>query len=285
MWNSPLVIVGKNGSIRMCVDYRQLNMITEKVSFPMPDIQLLLDCLAGAKIFSSIDLGQAYYQVELSEKSRDVTAFSTKEGQFRFNRIPFGLATAPATFQKLMHDMLAGVIFKGVIVYLDDILVYGRTVEDHNEILKDVFNRIRESGLRINPEKCKFYQKELVFLGHTISAEGVKTNETKIQEIRNAEEPKCSSKLRSFLGLTNYYRRFIKDYARIATPLYEAISGCDKALIWTETCRKSFENLKDKLCNAPILDYPRENRMFILDTDASFGAIGAVLSQRTEDNK
>ena len=142
-----------------------------------------MDCLANAIIFSSIDLGQAYYQIKLAEGSRDATAFSTKEGQFRFNRIPFGLATAPATFQKLIHDMLAGLIFKGVIVYLDDILVYEKSVNEHN-ILEEVFNRIRILRLRINPEKCKFYQKMLVFLEHTINAEKIKTNETKIREIK-----------------------------------------------------------------------------------------------------
>ena len=163
-WNAPLVIVGKkDGSIRMCVDYRGLNSITEKESFPMPNSRFLLDCLAGAKHFSSIDLGQAYYQVEVDNSVQKLTAFSTREGQYCFNRLPFGLATAPATFQRLMHVLLKGLIFKGVVVYLDDILVYGENAEEHNQRLEEVFTRIKTAGLKINPEKCVFNKKELAF--------------------------------------------------------------------------------------------------------------------------
>ena len=197
--------------------------------------------------------------------------------------MPFGLSTAPVTFQKLMHELLEGMIFKGVLVYLDDILIYGTSEQSHDQILEEVFTRIHKSGLKINSEKCKFHQKELVFLGHTISAQGIRTNEAKIIEISSAVEPRCSKQLRSFLGLTNYYRRFIKNYAEIVSPLYAATSGCEKTLQWTEACSTSFKLLKKTLCNAPILDYPRPNRTFILDTDASFGAIGAVLSQLKEN--
>ena len=283
-WNAPLVLVAKkDGSIRMCVDYRGLNAITEKVSFPMPDTRFLLDCLADSKLFSSIDLGQAYYQVGMAEEIQEVTAFSTRQGQFCFNRLPFGLATAPATFQRMMHTMLEGMLFKGVIVYLDDILVYGKNVEEHNARLEEVFRRIQLSGLRINAEKCDLYKEELTFLGHTVSGGGIKTNDKKIREIKEAKVPLCAKQLRSFLGMTNYYRKFIKNYAKIAEPLHAATSGCEKKINWSEECNSSFELLKKKLCEAPVLDYPRLNRKFILDTDASFGAIGAVLSQQRED--
>ena len=283
-WNAPLVIIAKkDGSIRMCVDYRGLNAITKKVSFPMPDTRFLLDCLADSKYFTSIDLGQAYYQVGMAEEIQDVTAFSTRQGQFCFNRLPFGLATAPATFQRMMHTMLEGILFKGVVVYLDDILVYGKDREEHNARLEEVFKRIHLAGLRINPGKCDIYREELTFLGHTVSAKGIKTNDKKIKEIKEAEIPICAKQLRSFLGMTNYYRKFIKDYAKIAEPLHAAASGCEKKITWSEECHKSFELLKRKLCEAPILDYPRRDGKFILDTDASFGAIGAVLCQEKED--
>ena len=283
-WNAPLVIIAKkDGSIRMCVDYRGLNAITKKVSFPMPDTRFLLDCLADSKYFTSIDLGQAYYQVGMAEEIQDVTAFSTRQGQFCFNRLPFGLATAPATFQRMMHTMLEGILFKGVVVYLDDILVYGKDREEHNARLEEVFKRIQLAGLRINPGKCDIYREELTFLGHTVSANGIKTNDKKIKEIKEAEIPICAKQLRSFLGMTNYYRKFIKDYAKIAEPLHAAASGCEKKITWSEECHKSFELLKRKLCEAPILDYPRRDGKFILDTDASFGAIGAVLCQEKED--
>ena len=285
-WNAPLVIVGKkDGSIRMCVDFRGLNNITEKESFPMPNTRFLLDCLADAKYFSSIDLGQAYYQVELDPAKQELTAFSTREGQYCFNRLPFGLSTAPATFQRLMHVLLEGLLFKGVVVYLDDILIYGKNIEEHNQRLSEVFKRIRDAGLKINPEKCEFAKKELQFLGHTINEKGIQTNRKKIEEIEKAIPPTCSKQLRSFLGLTNYYRRFIKDYAKIAAPLYAATTGCEKDISWSKACDESFRMLKDKLCEAPILDYPRENRQFVLDTDASFGAIGAVLSQVKEGDE
>ena len=285
-WNAPLVIVGKkDGSIRMCVDYRGLNNITEKESFPMPNTRFLLDCLADAKYFSSIDLGQAYYQVELEPTIQERTAFSTREGQYCFNRLPFGLSTAPATFQRLMHVLFKDLIFKGLVVYLDDILIYGKTLEEHNQRLAEVFTRIKEAGLKINPEKCEFGKKELSFLGHTVNERGVQTNKKKIEEIEKAIPPTCSKQLRSFLGLTNYYRRFIKDYAKIAAPLHAATSGCEKDINWSEACNESFQTLKKKLCEAPILDYPREDRLFILDTDASFGAIGAVLSQIKENEE
>lgn len=283
-WNSPLVVVAKkDDSIRICVDFRRVNAITEKYTFPMPDIKMLLDCLGGSMFFSSIDLGQAYYQVELTDTARDITAFSTKKGQFCFNRMPFGLATAPSTFQRMMHELLDGLIFNGVLVYLDDILVYTTTEKNHNEILSQVLERISNAGLKVNPNKCKFHQRELVFLGHTVSAAGIQTNKKKVEEILKAKPPGCVSQLRSFLGLTNYYRRFIDRYAEIAAPLYAAISGVDKPMQWTDNCQNSFQELKNKLCNAPVLDFPRKDRVFVLDTDASFGAIGAVLSQMKED--
>ena len=196
-WSAPLVVVGKkDGTIRMCVDYRGLNEITKKESFPMPNVDHLLDSLAGSKYFSSLDLGQAYYQVALQKESQEKTAFSTKEGQFCFNRLPFGLATAPATFQRLMHHMLEGLLFKGAIVYLDDILVYGKDQSEHDQRLREVFSRIRETGLRINPEKCEIYKEKLIFLGHTISQSGIQTNTEKIKSIIEAQRPKCSKQLR-----------------------------------------------------------------------------------------
>ena len=283
-WNAPLVIVAKrDGSIRMCVDYRGLNAVTEREVFPMPDTRFLLDCLASARYFSSIDLGQAYYQVGLAPSIQKCSAFSTRQGQFCFNRLPFGLSTAPATFQRLMHILLKGMLFEGVVVYLDDILIYGKSKQEHDNILEEVFRRIQNAGLKVNPEKCEIFKNELIFLGHTVSERGIRTNGKNIQEIKEAEIPRCAKQLRSFLGMTNYYRRFIKEYAKIAAPLYAAITGCEKKIRWTRECDDSFQILKARMCEAPILDYPRMDRTFILDTDASFGAIGAVLSQIKED--
>lgn len=285
-WNSPLVAAKKkDGSLRLCVDFRQLNSVTKRESFPMPDIQSLLDSLAGSNVFSSIDIGQAYYQVALDTDAQEMTAFSTKAGQFCYNRLPFGLTSAPATFQSLMHVIFEDLLFKGVIVYLDDILIYGKSREEHNGILEKVFQRILKAGFRINPDKCQFFKSSLIFLGHVISPEGVKTNNDNVQKIINIDIPKTVKEMRSFLGMTNYYRKFIKNYANIALPLYAATKGNDKAITWSDECNSSFIKLKDALVSAPVLDYPRKDRKFVLDTDASFEAIGAVLSQIDENNQ
>ena len=217
--------------------------------------------------------------MELDEASKLKTAFSTKIGQFCFNRLPFGLCTAPATFQSLMNLLFKDLLYKGVIVYLDDILIYAKNEEDHLSILKQVFTIIKQSGLMANPDKCVFGTRRLKFLGHTISNKGVETNDDKIKKIMQAPSPGCITQLRSFLGLANYYRRFIKDYALITAPLYAMLSEKEKKIYWTEDYKLSFNKLKSELATAPILAYPDMKKTMILDTDASFGAIGAVLSQ------
>ena len=279
-WNSPTVVVGKkDGSIRMCQDFRKVNEVTEKFSFPMADPQTIFDSLSGSSVFSSLDLGQAYYQVYVDEASQLKTAFSTKKGQFCYNRMPFGLSTAPATFQRLMHILLDDILYNGVAAYLDDVLIYGKTIEEHNRNLEEVFKRIKLAGLRINPKKCSFYKSELIFLGHKISAEGISTNNNMIKRIIEVEIPKCSKQLRSFLGLANYYRKFVPNFAEIAKPLYEATKGHEKDIKWNDDCEESFRKLKHALSSAPILAFPNKVDYFILDTDACFSGIGAVLSQ------
>ena len=279
-WNSPMVVVGKkDGSTRICQDFRQLNEITEKYTFPMPEPQTLFDLLGGCRIFSSLDIGHAYYQVELEEEDKIKTAFSTKYGQYCYNRMPFGLSTAPATFQKLMHTMLKGILHKGVVAYIDDILIYARNKDEHDRILEEVFSRIKHSGLRINPAKCKLYQEKLSFLGHIVSSKGLEVMPEKVKEIRDMEIPKCTKSLRSFLGLANYYRKFVENFSLIAKPLYEATEGHRKDISWTDDCMKSFTQLKNALCQAPILSFPNASDTFVLDTDACFSGIGSVLSQ------
>lgn len=285
-WNSPIVVVGKkDGSIRLCQDFRKINEITEKFSFPMADPQTIFDSLSGASMFSSLDLGQAYYQVYLDETSQLKTAFSTKKGQFCYNRMPFGLCTAPATFQSLMHILFDDILYNGVAAYLDDVLVYGRTVEEHDKNLEEVFKRIKNAGLRINPKKCSLYQSELVFLGHKISADGISTNDVMVKKIIEAEIPKCTKQLRSFLGLANYYRKFVPNFAQVAKPLYEATKGHVKDICWNKECEDSFRELKHALVHSPILAFPNKDDYFILDTDACFSGIGAVLSQVQEGHE
>ena len=287
IWNSPLVcIVKKNkADIRICLDFRALNAITERPRFPIPNIEEMMDILNGSEIFSTVDLGNAYYQVELEEESQIKTAFSTKKGQFCFNRMPFGIAAAPATFQKMMTQVLGPLNWKEAIVYLDDILIFAKDEKEHKERLEKVFQRIKEAGLKISQEKCHFKKKEIKFLGHIINKNGIRTDNEKIRAMQEFEKPKCVKRLRSFLGLTNYYRKFVKDYAKHARVLENLCGASKEKLKWSVECEASFKNLKSQLMSTPILGFPDLTRDFILDTDASFDTIGAVLSQVDENGR
>ena len=279
-WNTPMVITQKkDGDIRMCLDFRKLNDISTKPSFPIPHVQSLLDALTGSKIFSTLDLGNAFYQVKLTRDSREKTAFSTRRGQFCFTRMPFGIAAAPFTFQKLMHTILEGLLWKGVLVYLDDIIIYAETKEEHDSLIQEVFRRIALAKVKINPEKCIIDADSLKFLGFEVTSSGIKSIPEKVQAMTEFETPKCKKQLKTFLGLTGYYRRFIKNYAEVTKPLNSAINGEDSHLEWTTACEKSFNDLKTMLTSAPILKYPDIDKPFILDTDACFNSVGSVLSQ------
>jgi transposase InsO family protein/predicted aspartyl protease len=285
-WNTPIVCVWKKDKdeIRLCLDFRQLNQITKRQAFPMPNIAEMMDRLHGTKYFSTIDLGNAYYQVELDKESQEKTAFSTKAGQFCFKRMPFGIAAAPGTFQELMTKVLQP-IKKGASVYLDDILIATSTKEEHYKVIREVFERILQTGLRIKPAKCKMLRPEVKFLGHIINDQGIQTDPEKIAAIENFQRPKCIKNLRSFLGICNYYRRFIKGYAKKAKVL-EGMCGLNKEkLIWTDACEIAFKDMKEALITAPILSFPDFEKQFILDTDASFDSIGAVLSQISDSGK
>ena len=284
-WNAPMVCVWKKEKkdIRLCLDFRSLNQITERRAFPMPNIEEMLDTLGDMKYFSTIDLGSAYYQVELETTSQEKTAFSTKTGQFCFNRMPFGIAAAPATFQKLMTMVLGELLWKIAVVYLDDILIFSKTETEHKINFGKVLEKIKIAGLKINPEKCRLLQQEIRFLGHIINNEGVKVDSEKIESIVTFQRPNCIKKLRSFLGLCNYYRKFIKDYAKYAR-LLESLCGSNKeTLMWSDSYEEAFIQLKNSLSKAPVLVYPNFKEEFILDTDASFDTIGAVLSQRDKE--
>ena len=277
-WCFPLVLVKKsNGDIRMCVDYRQLNAITERPIFPIPEAGELFDTISGASYFSTLDMSSGYYQVPMNEDDREKTAFSTKMGHFQFKRMPFGLSGAPSTFQRLMTVLLRGINWKACVVYLDDILVFGRTVEEHNARLNEVLQRFQEAGLKLSPSKCKFLQKQVKYLGHIIDHTGVRTDPGKIKAIQNWKIPNCKAELMSFIGLCNYYRRFVSDYASIMKPLQDIVNA--KEFVWKREQTEAFEVLKRRLSSAPVLSLPKAHGTYILDTDASFFAMGAVLSQ------
>lgn len=280
-WSSPIVLVKKkNGAMRMCVDYRRLNAVTTKDTFPLPRMDETLDSLANCTIFSTLDLYSGYHQVSLAEEDVAKSAFSTHKGLYEYLRMPFGLCSAPATFQRLMSVVLNGMIGDQCFVYLDDIIVLGKTFAEHLSNLERVFSRLREAGLRLKPTKCHFLKQEVQFLGHLVSGHGVRADPRKVADILSWPSPTSKTELKSFMGLAGYYRRFIEGFSKLASPLFR-VSGLE-VFEWTEECQTAFDSLKARLATAPVLAFPQTGDSagrFVLDTDASAAALGAVLSQ------
>ena len=281
-WASPVVLVQKkDGTLRFCVDYRKLNAVTRKDAYPLPRIDETLEALGGSKWFSTLDLLSGYWQVEMNEQDRSKTAFSTREGLFEFKVMPFGLCNAPATFQRLMDMVLAGVKWSRCLVYLDDIIVMGKSFHHHLLNLRVVIDKLREAGLKMKLSKCAFFRKEVLYLGHKISREGISTDPSKVDAVNKWPTPATVQELQKFLGLTGYYKRYVRNFASIAKPLHR-LTEKGRDFKWTAECAEAFGRLKGLLVSAPILTFPDFNNSFILDTDASEYALGAVLSQEVE---
>lgn len=278
-WSSPVVLVRKkNGSVRFCIDYRKLNAVTVKDSYPLPRIEDCFDALSGSKHFSTMDLASGYWQIEVHPQDQAKTAFVTKSGLYQFTVLPFGLANGPSTFERCMETVLHGLQWQTCLIYLDDIIVFAESLDQHFSRLSEVLMRIQAAGLKLNAPKCHFLQTTVPFLGHVISASGVTTDPRKIIAVRDWAVPQNVSQLRSFLGFCSYYRRFISNFSQIANPL-SRLTQKGKDFIWSSSCQLAFDTLKSKLISAPILALPTNDGQFILDTDASGFAIGAVLSQ------
>lgn len=284
-WNFPLLpIRKKSGDIRLCVDYRRLNDITIKKVFPMPDHQQIIDCLHGAKYFSTLDLSQGYYQISLQQEDQLKSAFTVKSGQYCFTRMPFGLTNAPCTFQRALNSVMRNVSWKKCVIFMDDILIFGKTLNEHNQNLQSVLKVLKANDLKAMPTKCSFLKSEVQFLGHIISAQGVKTDPKKIEAMEMMDEPTNVKQLRRFLGTVNYYKKFIKDFSKIAYPLYNLTSP-KKVFEWKEEHKRAFNQLKEKMLTPPVLCFPNRKDKFILYTDASEYAIGSVLCQLQEDGE
>lgn len=278
-WAAPIVLVRKrDGSLRFCVDYRKLNDLTTKDAYPLPRIDDALDSLHNACWFSTLDLASGYWQVEVDPKDRHKTAFITRQGLFEFNVLSFGLCNSPGTFQRLMDLVLADLQWTTCLVYLDDIIVFGRTFQEHLLRLDEVLFKLRQANLKIKPSKCNLFATQVQYLGHVISADGVGVDPAKVQCVREWPVPKTQTEVRSFVGLASYYRRFVEGFAAVAQPLHQ-LTEKGRRFKWTEPCQQAFERLKIRLMTAPVLAYPDPHKPFTLDTDASDMGIGAVLSQ------
>lgn len=283
-WNAPLLVVPKkpdrDGVVqyRICVDFRKLNHISSGDAYPLPNITDILDQLGKSRYYTTLDLAQGYHQVKMHPDHKERTAFSTERGHFEFQRVPFGLKGAPATFQRLMNTVLTGLNGLKTFVYLDDIIIYARDIPDHSKKLQEVFERLRQFNLKLQPTKCEFMRKEVNYLGHVITDQGVRPDPQKVQCVMDYPIPRNSKDIKSFLGLSGYYRRFIPDYGKIAKPLTSLLKK-DVEFKWSDLCQKAFEDLKNALTNEPLLQYPDFNQIFNLTCDASGYAIGCVLSQ------
>ena len=282
-WSSPIVLVVKpDGSIRFCIDYRKINDVTKKDAYPLPRINDTLDLLHGSSYYSTIDLASGFWQVGLDMNAREKSAFCVPNGLYQFKRMPYGLCNAPATFQRLMEQVLAGLNWEICLLYIDDIIVFSSDFSQHLERLDKVMSHIEKSGLKINPKKCKFFTSQVKFLGHIVSADGITTDPSKVAAIKEWPQPHTVKQVRSFLGICSYYRRFVKDFSTIAHPLHK-LTEKYSTFHWDTECKKAFETLKDKLTSPPILANPDNSKPYILDCDASATGIGAVLSQVDDD--
>ena len=278
-YGAPILFVKKkDGTLRMCVDYRALNSATIKNSYPLPRIDELLDRLHGASVFSKIDLRSGYHQIRIHTEDIPKTAFRTRYGLYEFTVLPFGLCNAPATFQRLMNDVFRPHLDDFVLVYLDDVLIYSKTPEEHLRHLRQVFDLLRLHRLHGKLSKCEFGVHTITFLGHVLSADGIHPDPSKVSAIKDWPTPGSVADLRSFLGLSNYYRRFVKDYSKLALPLTNMLST-KGAWTWGPTEQAAFLHLNNALSNAPVVQSPDFSKPFLLRTDASGFALGAVLVQ------
>ena len=295
-WNNAVVLVRKkDGGLRFCVDFRKLNSRTKKDAFPLPRINESLEALKGARYFSVMDQSSGFHQVPMEEKAIPYTAFSVASmGMYEFTRMPFGLCNAPATFQRLMQTCLGELNLTYALIYLDDVVVFSKDQEGAIERLRAVFSRFRENNLKLKPSKCEFFKEEIDYLAHHVDKNGIRPSARNLEDIVKWAPPTTFTSLRGFLGIVGHYRRFIKDFARKAEPLFVYLQGdvakkksdlLVPSLANNPKATKAYDLLKEAVMSAPVLAFADYTKPFLLETDASQIGLGAVLSQKQEDGK
>ena len=278
-WSSPLCLVRtKDGKVRSCIDYRAVNKVTQTDNFPIPRTRDCLDAVAGAKLFSTFDVTSSYHQIPVREEDIPKTAFITKYGLYEHVTMPMRMKNSSATFQRCMEASLLGLTRVSCIVYLDDIVVYANTFQEHVERVDMVLDRIEMAGLKLKPDKCHLFRKEVHFLGHIISGQGVRPRPENVAKVLHFAAPETVTQARALVGMGSYYRRHIKNYSGMMKPIIN-LTKKGKKFEWSEQCNEALKMLKEALVSPPIMAYPLDTGEYILDCDSSDYAIGGVLSQ------
>ena len=268
-WNAPVILVKKkDGSLRFVCDFRALNDVTIKDTYPLPKICEVIDHMEGSIYFTTLDCAAAYWSIPLEENDKEKTAFSGPRGKYEFNVTPYGLCNAGATYQRMMDLSLSGLSMVRVLAYLDDIALFSISIEEHKSQLRELLECLRSCNISLNLSKCAFAMKEVDFLGYSLSAGGIKPQRRLTEAIRTFPRPTNRKELKRFLGMSNYYRNFIPMFADIAAPL-NALTSDKAAFNWDEGCELAFMKLKELLCSHPVLSFPRLGEKFVVEVDAS----------------
>jgi hypothetical protein len=278
LWGCSVLFVEKDKEMRLCVDYRPLNAVTIKNKYPLPRIDVLFDQLAGAQVFSKIDLRFGYHQIKIHAEDIPKTTFTTRYGLFKYLVKSFGLTIAPAHFMCLTNSVFMPELDKFVIVFIEDILIYLRSMEEHEEHLQIVLQQLRDHQLYAKFSKCEFWIKEVPFLGHVVSPEGITVDPSKVKEVLEWKQPTKVSEVQNFLGLASYYRRFIPNFSKIMKPITELLKKGNKYL-WSGTCDEAFKHLKKLLTTSLVLAQPNTTKLFDAYCDASGTGLAGVLMQ------
>ena len=278
-----LIVYKKSGKPRLVVDFRKINQKIIPIQYPLPHLETSLQLLGGNTVFTTLDLLSGYHQIPVRPDDRAKTAFTTGRGLFQYNRVPFGMVTSGSAMQIAIERVLSGLIGKSCLVYVDDIVIFGKTEKEHDNNLNLVLSRLKDNGFKVNFDKCEFKKSKIECLGHIISSDGLMPNPSRVDILKNKKPPRNLKDLRSFLGLASYYRRFVQGFAKIVAPLNNLLKK-DCRYIWSNECQVAYESIINCLINAPILNYPDFNKTFYVTSDASLDGIGAVLTQ-IHDNK